>query len=343
MSIVVATERSHSVLQDKQAWLVLNLAVTCPLTSLQKTATHDVRGHGTHCLGTILGRPVDGLRIGVAPGITDVLVAKVIPDKGKGNCMMLYEALLWAWNEGANIINISLAYDLPAKVALLRARGTSLEQAADEVQQICQVHKEFYQNVLGQMQFEGLLSRPTPLIIAAGGNGSSPTKRVHVQLPAATPGVLSVAAIGESPAGLVLADFSNAGAALCAPGVRVLSASVSRPLGIPILPGQPSLKSESGTSMAAPHVAGVAALWWQYERDVEHRKRGIAAQVHNKLCGGATTKGFAQEVTADDLGGGLVQAPTQKQQSIIAAALAAVGNMLSTLIPKTTCWHVQCL
>jgi len=42
----------------------------------------DTDGHGTHCAGTIFGRDVDGLRIGVAPGITKALIGKVLGDEG---------------------------------------------------------------------------------------------------------------------------------------------------------------------------------------------------------------------------------------------------------------------
>jgi subtilisin family serine protease len=42
----------------------------------------DRNGHGTHCAGTIFGREVDGLRIGVAPGIGAALIGKVLGDDG---------------------------------------------------------------------------------------------------------------------------------------------------------------------------------------------------------------------------------------------------------------------
>lgn len=42
------------------------------------TVDNDTDGHGTHCAATIFGRDVDGCRIGVAPGVRDALIAKVI-------------------------------------------------------------------------------------------------------------------------------------------------------------------------------------------------------------------------------------------------------------------------
>src|SRR5262245_43299033 len=43
----------------------------------------DEHGHGTHCAGTIFGRDVNGMRIGVARGVTRALIGKVLgPDGG---------------------------------------------------------------------------------------------------------------------------------------------------------------------------------------------------------------------------------------------------------------------
>ncbi|MDD2720183.1 MAG: S8 family serine peptidase [Gallionella sp.] len=42
----------------------------------------DIHGHGTHCAGTIFGRNINGLRIGVAPGIKKALIGKVLGEGG---------------------------------------------------------------------------------------------------------------------------------------------------------------------------------------------------------------------------------------------------------------------
>ncbi len=88
------------------------------------------------------------------------------------------------------------------------------------------------------------------LIAAAGNEGVQNGQGDTVSYPAKLPTVIAVAAATENDQ---RANFSSHGAAveLMAPGVNILST----------MPNQ-NYASKNGTSMAAPHVAGVAALMW---------------------------------------------------------------------------------
>ena len=83
----------------------------------------DRQGHGTHCAGTIFGRDVGDLRIGVARGVSRVLVGKVLPDDGFGNSEMLFQGMRWAMDQGAGVISMSLGFDFPGMVRDLTNNG----------------------------------------------------------------------------------------------------------------------------------------------------------------------------------------------------------------------------
>src|SRR2546427_7602395 len=61
----------------------------------------DVNGHGTHCAGTIFGRDIDGMRIGIARGVTRALIGKVIGNDG-GSSAKIASAIQWAIDNNAN-------------------------------------------------------------------------------------------------------------------------------------------------------------------------------------------------------------------------------------------------
>jgi subtilisin family serine protease len=80
----------------------------------------DVKGHGTHCAGTIFGRDVDGMRIGIARGVTRALIGKVIGRAG-GSSAKIASAIHWAIENNANVISMSLGIDFPGYQAELES------------------------------------------------------------------------------------------------------------------------------------------------------------------------------------------------------------------------------
>ncbi len=188
----------------------------------------DGQGHGTHCVGTACGpaSPASGPRYGVAGG-ADVLVGKVLSDRGSGTDAEILAGINWAVLQGCDVVSMSLGADVP------------------------QVHPPY--TTAGRRA----LDRGTLLVAAAGNNAGRRAGRFgFVGPPASSPGILAVAALDPA---LQVADFSARSLAgtpggqvdLAAPGVDVLSS----------WPMPEGSRSISGTSMATPHVAGVAALW----------------------------------------------------------------------------------
>jgi subtilisin family serine protease len=161
--------------------------------------------------------------------------------------------------------------------------------------------------LFGQFAVGDVVGSCPSLVIAAAGNGSTPAVKQRVQLPADAPGVVSVAALGKSSQGYAVAPFSNVNATVCAPGVHVFSAAAGG------AEAGGLLRRDCGTSMAAPHVVGVAALWWEYLRG--EFEENTAKEVQRQLsgCSSKKSKGFAPGVTKQEfreaVGAGLVCAP----------------------------------
>ena len=143
--------------------------------------------------------------------------------------------------------------------------------------------------------------RPGPVIVAAAGNESKtnikPDYKIAASLPAAAEGVISVGALQQANGKYGIAYFSNTFPQVAAPGVDILSVKVGG-----------GLRTLSRTSMACPHVAGVAALWWEALR----KSGSVAATaqlVLARLLASARTDLFAAGVSTADRGAGMITAP----------------------------------
>lgn len=261
----------------------------------------DSHGHGTHCAGTILGRDVDNSRIGVARGVKKALIGKVLGGDGGGSDVVV-AAMNWALENGANIISMSLGIDFPGFVEfLIQQRGFPPALATTRALEAYRQNVMLFERVSSMARALAQF-RQTCLIVAAAGNESrrnqNPDFEIACAPPAVSEGNISVAAVGEGDGtGLTVAAFSNTGAVLSGPGVNILSAKPTPKNGLAIM---------SGTSMATPHVAGVAALWGE--------KLSTAGQLNPvnwsaRLVASSVTTGMKSPFDPMDVGAGLVQAP----------------------------------
>jgi subtilisin family serine protease len=253
----------------------------------------DAKGHGTHCAGTACGRVVAGVRVGVAPGVAKLCAGKVLGDDGRGTLEMLLKALHWAVvDEKAAVVSMSLGYDLPGNIQRLTARGMTVTDASAIV---LRQHAEILKGISTLRAYLESQS-PAVVFVAASGNESDrPRSVLPASLPAAE--LVAVGAVGASPGGpkpWSVARFSNSRARVVAPGVQVLSAA----------PGGGWAVS-SGTSMATPHAAGVAALWVEQLRNAG--QLAVPDSVRTALIANARANDVDGDL--DAVGNGLVQAP----------------------------------
>ena len=245
---------------------------------------HDDRlGHGTHIAG-IVGAIDDGTGVvGVAPGVR-LWAVRVLDEEGRGTTRELLCGVDWVTgtrlddNPGNDIdvANLSLGGEGGDDGSCGQADGDLLHQA------ICRS-----------------VAAGVTYVVAAGNDSADAAQYT----PAAYDEVITVSALADSdgrPGSLggpppcrddaddSLANFSNYGPDidLIAPGVCILST-------VPVDGRVPNRESGygmlTGTSFAAPHVAGAAALWL-----AGHQGAG-PAQVRQALVGAGSADWDAAE------------------------------------------------
>ncbi|WP_347057054.1 S8 family serine peptidase [Blastococcus sp. HT6-30] len=187
----------------------------------------DGHGHGTHCIGTACGprTPPDGQRYGIAHE-AEVYAGKVLGTDGSGTDAGILAGMNWAVTSGCPVISMSLGAD------------------------VVEAHPPY--SAAGRRA----LQRGSLVIAAAGNNADRPAGNDgFVGAPANSVEIMAVGAVDQ---GCETAYFSarslparGGQVDVAGPGWEVRSA----------WPMPARYNTISGTSMATPHVAGVAALW----------------------------------------------------------------------------------
>ncbi len=257
---------------------------------------NDQHGHGTHCAGTIFGQDVGGHRIGVARGIGKALIGKVL-GAGGGSSAVIASAIQWAVDNGAHVISMSLGIDFPGAVKrLVDVHGLQIEPATSMALVGYRQNINLFNSMARLVRAQGALGQGTVIVSASGNESNRPAFQIAVAPPAAGVDILAIGALAEGAAGLSVASFSNTEVDVSAPGVNVVSAKAGG-----------GLVGMSGTSMATPHVAGVAALWAQKLLNVNGSVNSGA--LTSQLIARAETAPLVPGFKSEDIGTGIVHAP----------------------------------
>ncbi|GAA1363136.1 S8 family serine peptidase [Streptomyces beijiangensis] len=245
----------------------------------------DGNGHGTHVTSTVggSGAASDGKEQGVAPGAT-LAVGKVLSNAGEGSESEIIAGMEWA------------AKDIKAKIVSMSLGSTEASDGTDPMAAAV--------NTLSQ--------ETGTLFVIAAGNVGAPTS---IGSPGAADSALTIGAVdsADQPA-----YFTSQGPRLgdnalkpdlSAPGVGILAARSS------YVAGTGSYTTMSGTSMATPHVAGVAALLAEKHPD------WTGAQLKDGLM--STSKQLDDSVYT--LGTGRVSVPDAIDAQITATGSADLG------------------
>jgi subtilisin family serine protease len=182
----------------------------------------DDNGHGTHCAGIIGADGNNGVGIAGINWRVKIMPLKFISKNGSGSTKDAIEAINYVINRKRAGVNVRI---------ISASWGSTQNSKALE-------------DVIRKAGEAGIL------FIAASGNASADAdKSPHYPASYDLPNVISVAALDRNDQ---LASFSNYGAKrvhIAAPGAEILSTWLNN-----------DFREASGTSMATPEVAGVAAL-----------------------------------------------------------------------------------
>jgi thermitase len=214
---------------------------TCITTKSESNDPMDDNGHGTHVAGIIGATGNNGLGIAGVMWNVRLMPVKILNSDGQGWNSDEIEGINYAVNMGAKIINASYgggAYSPAVKEALQSANDKGV------------------------------------LFVAAAGNGGEDKIGDNNDLNPVFPAsysdarfggllnIISVAATDQNDNRVSFSNFGRNSVHVAAPGVYILST----------IPQNMYADKDFnwGTSMAAPHVSGLAGLLWSYYTDFNH-------------------------------------------------------------------------
>jgi subtilisin family serine protease len=203
--------------------------------------------HGTHVAGIIAAR-ANGIGVtGVAPNVTLVPV-KVCDSTGNCYASAVVDGITYAGDQQLDVINMSFFVDDDAF-----QQSTEYKCSSDPTQRAFRQAVEraiSYARSRGVLPVAALGNDDTDLAHPPAGNGCS-------VVPAETAGVIGVAALGPSKEKASYSNYGTGKVDIAAPGGIGTGACNQGVLST--FPAN-TYACISGTSMASPHVAGVAAL-----------------------------------------------------------------------------------
>lgn len=233
-------------------------------------------GHGTHCAGNVGARADNGKGVaGVAPNVK-IMAMRFLTEKGQGSTAGAVQAIDYAVKMGAKVLSNSWG-----------SEGEDPNEAQENLA---------LREAIQRAEAAGVL------FVAAAGNGHSGVGYDNDTDPKpAYPAsydydsIISVAAIAQDN---TLGAFSNWGVKsvdIAAPGVVVYSTTVGNKYSDVVVDMFGMKATWDGTSMAAPHVSGAAALYWAAHPTLTAKEVKAAilktATPHSNLAGKLVTGG----------------------------------------------------